>query len=66
MHACRTPTLGQSFESFVLQVAGSGIGYVVAVISECFLRHLTTDSTHLSFYPVLEIFKNVGGHVFNP
>lgn len=30
-----TPTLGQSLRSFVFQIAGSGMGYIVGLISSC-------------------------------
>ncbi|KAG8964460.1 hypothetical protein FRC03_001776 [Tulasnella sp. 419] len=41
------PTLGQSALTFILQIAGSALGYLIGLA-------------------LLEMFRNVGGYVFNP
>lgn len=59
-----SPTLGQSFRTFVLQLTGTGASQLLALRSGT--EQLVPGLGSLYGLIILEIFKNVGGYAYNP
>ena len=62
-----TPNIGQSAVTFILQISGSSIGYLIGLaLLEVGTTFWVFFSCAHSPFPSFQIFRNVGGYIFNP